>query len=122
MADSSNQCLERRPARWIGALMLGALALAPIGALAATEAAPPKPVKHDPPDYPRGAVARGIEGAVLIEFNIDRQGNVVAPHVILASPPGVFDAAALEALSKWKYEASGKITSNVKVNITFKQR
>ena len=104
----------------LGVLMLGVLSPCAV-ALEADEATP-KAVKHDPPRYPRGAAARGIEGVVKIEFTIDGEGNVVAPRIISATPPGVFDAAALAALAKWKYEARGTETAGMKINIAFKQR
>jgi protein TonB len=82
---------------------------------------PPRAVSRAKPQYPRAAAARGIEGVVKLEFTVDGEGNVVAPRVITADPPGVFDAAALEALSKWKYEPRGTDTAGMKVNIAFKQ-
>ena len=36
-----------------------------------------------------------------------------------ATPPGVFDAAAIEALSKWKYE-KGAATSDMQIKLSFK--
>ncbi len=65
---------------------------------------PPAPLKREFPSYPRGAQKRGIEGWVLLEFTVDEKGAVVAPRVVEAVPPGVFDAIALEAIIKWKYE------------------
>jgi protein TonB len=97
----------------IHALVAAALATtfapAPIGAQAPGAAAqagmtPPAPAKREFPTYPRGAQKRGIEGFVVIEFTVDERGDVVAPRVIEASPPGVFDSAALEAITSWKYK------------------
>src|SRR5687767_5016327 len=68
---------------------------------------PPKPLSRVNPEYPRGALRRGVEGSVLLEFSVDGSGNVVSPRVIEARPRGVFEAAALEAMAKWKYEALG---------------
>jgi protein TonB len=64
----------------------------------------PAPLKREFPSYPKGAQKRGIEGWVLLEFTVDDKGAVVAPYVVEAVPPGVFDAIALEAITKWKYE------------------
>lgn len=88
-------------------------------ALAGQAAAAPVPVKREAPEYPRGAEKRGIEGFVNLKFNIDADGNVVSPQVTEASPPGVFDAAAIEALSKWKYE-KGAATSDMRIKLSFK--
>lgn len=62
------------------------------------------PLVRVPPQYPAGAVTRGIEGWVQLEFTISPTGRVVDPQVIAASPPTTFDRAATRALSRWKYQ------------------
>ena len=61
------------------------------------------PLVRVPPRYPERALARGVEGRVLVGFTIDRAGNVTSPEVLAAEPPNVFDRAAIEAVSQWKY-------------------
>ncbi|MCR9095424.1 MAG: energy transducer TonB [bacterium] len=61
------------------------------------------PLVRVPPRYPERAMARGVEGRVLIGFTIDPTGNVRSPEVLAAEPPNVFDRAAIEAVSQWKY-------------------
>lgn len=61
------------------------------------------PLVRVPPRYPERALSRGVEGRVLVGFTIDRAGNVTAPEVLAAEPPNVFDRAAVEAVSQWKY-------------------
>jgi len=95
-------------------LCLAGIASAPVAAFA-----DPVPVSREAPSYPKGAEARGIEGSVTLKFNVDAGGNVVAPQVVDATPPGVFDAAAIEALTKWKY-APGSAASDVQVKLSFK--
>jgi len=114
-------------ARLLGVLAIACFAFAAPSLAASTEPAGitgaiPKPIKSDPPAYPRGALATGIEGSVNLEFSIDPNGNVVDPRVIQATPPGVFDAAALDALSKWKYQPRGTELANMQVKIVFKQQ
>jgi len=87
--------------------------------LAGEAMAAPAPVKREAPEYPKGAEKRGIEGYVALKFNVDADGNVISPQVVEASPPGVFDAAAIEALSKWKYE-KGAATSDMQIKLSFK--
>ena len=87
--------------------------------LAGEATAAPAPVKREAPEYPKGAEKRGIEGFVALKFNVDGDGNVVSPQVVEASPPGVFDAAAIEALSKWKYE-KGAATADMQIKLSFK--
>ena len=55
------------------------------------------------PHYPPRALARGIEGWVVLEFSLNRLGRAHAPRVVESNPPGIFDAAALAALTRWKY-------------------
>jgi TonB family protein len=89
--------------------------------IARAETASPKPIERANPEYPRTALRAGIEGSVLVEFSVDGRGRVVAPRVIDAIPIGVFEGAALEAVSKWRYEALGAETSNLKVRLTFRK-
>lgn len=56
-----------------------------------------------PPVYPPAARAEGVEGVVLVEYRVDAEGRVREPRVLRAEPPGVFDAAALEAVRSWRY-------------------
>lgn len=55
------------------------------------------------PRYPSRALARGIEGWVLLEFAIDPLGQAIEPTVIESDPKGVFDRIAVNAVKKWKY-------------------
>ena len=55
------------------------------------------------PRYPSRALARGIEGWVLLEFAIDPLGQAIEPVVIESDPKGVFDRIAVNAVRKWKY-------------------
>ncbi len=53
--------------------------------------------------YPAEARAQGIEGFVMVRYDVDESGRVVNPAVVSAQPAGVFDEAALTAVSDWKY-------------------
>jgi protein TonB len=44
----------------------------------------------------------GIEGEVLVEFIVDTNGNVRNPFVV-RSTQREFEAAAIQAISKWKF-------------------
>ena len=50
-----------------------------------------------PPQYPRRAAERGIEGCVLLEYTVTPLGAVSEPVVVQANPPGIFDRAATRA-------------------------
>jgi periplasmic protein TonB len=56
------------------------------------------------PNYPARAASRHIEGWVKIEFTVNPSGSVANARVIGASPPGIFDEAALDAIKKWKFK------------------
>lgn len=55
------------------------------------------------PDYPQRALSRGIEGWVQVQFTISETGAVIDPIVVDSSPKGIFDDAALKAISRWRY-------------------
>ena len=61
------------------------------------------PVMAVAPEYPTRQLYQGVEGWVLVEFDVDRLGRVVAPRVIAAQPARVFDRAALRAVKRYKY-------------------
>lgn len=63
---------------------------------------PPRAISKPAPDYPLIAKSARVEGVVQIEAVIDDHGNVVQAHV-MDGPPILF-AAALRAVSQWKYE------------------
>lgn len=62
------------------------------------------PIVKVAPVYPRRALQRGIEGYVIVEFTVTKQGSVRDPVVIEANPPGIFDRAAMDAALKFKYK------------------
>ncbi|MFK7896819.1 MAG: TonB family protein [Myxococcota bacterium] len=62
------------------------------------------PLVRVPPRYPARALARGLEGRVLVEFTISRAGTVQDPRIVAFEPSAVFNQAALEAIRSWRYE------------------
>ena len=63
------------------------------------------PIVKVAPVYPRRALQRGIEGYVIVEFTVTKQGSVRDPIVVEANPEGIFERAAMEAALKFKYKA-----------------
>jgi protein TonB len=55
------------------------------------------------PDYPQRALSRGLEGWVQVQFTISETGAVIDPIVVDSSPKGIFDDAAIKAVSRWRY-------------------
>jgi len=54
--------------------------------------------------YPRDAERASVEGWVDVEFTIAPDGTTTNLQVRSAEPKDIFDKAALDALSKWRFE------------------
>ena len=82
--------------------------LSPLCSLA-LEREQPTPIVRILPHYPASGLGR--EGEVELEFVINEAGRAVDIQVVAADPEGVFEQAAVEALSQWLYrpiELAGK--------------
>ncbi len=62
------------------------------------------PLVTVPPIYPDRAASRGVEGWVLVEFDITPTGQAVDPRVIDYDPSTIFNRAAIKAIKKWKFK------------------
>ena len=62
------------------------------------------PLSQLPPQYPYKAAQRGIEGWVRVEFDVTATGSVENVEVLESDPPGVFDKAAIRAVSRWRFK------------------
>ena len=62
------------------------------------------PIVKVAPIYPRRAQSRGIEGYVIVEFTVTKNGSVRNLLVIESQPEGIFDRAAMDAALKFKYK------------------
>jgi TonB family protein len=61
-------------------------------------------VKSVQPEYPSRALAGKVEGWVEVAFTVNEKGNVKDVTVQAASNPGMFDDAAVKAISQWRYQ------------------
>jgi protein TonB len=115
------QNLPTRPVRRRSRLaaLITLLALSPVSSAFADQEL--TPVSRETPAYPSGALSRGVEGSVLLEYTVDARGRVVSPRVLEATPPGVFERAALRALSRWRYEPVDTGPKLMKVRLTFRR-
>jgi protein TonB len=69
-------------------------------------------VSAAPAVYPPDALEREVQGWVDLEFVADRDGRPRNLVVLQASPPGRFDAAALDAVEQYRYapfEQEGRV-------------
>ena len=62
----------------------------------------PEKLVHIDPVYPAIATAARVEGLVILEATINSEGNVENLRVLRSIP--LLDAAAVEAVKRWKYE------------------
>ena len=62
-----------------------------------------KRVRVTTPDYPQSAMAQHISGSVTLEYSVDTRGEPRDIHVVEATPPGVFDESAINAVKRWRY-------------------
>jgi len=83
------------------------------------------PIVKVAPQYPSRASARGIEGYVLLEYTVTKQGTVQGPVVIEAVPPKIFNKAAINSALRYKYkprvvDGVPQDVKGVRTKITFK--
>lgn len=103
-----------------------ATSAAPATAAATSSAATHGPVlvRNVSPRYPVTAVRANQEGWVEVSFTITPDGNVDDVKVVDAEPRHVFDRAAVEAVSRWKYQPATQdgapVASQDKRRIVFK--
>lgn len=62
------------------------------------------PLQRIPPQYPRDAARGGITGWVQLEVLVNADGTVRSAKVIDAKPRGIFEAAAVQAVMRWKFK------------------
>lgn len=80
---------------------------------------------HNPsPVYPAIARRRGEEGKVLLKVRVSAQGEALNVGIAKSSGNGLLDAAALEAVSRWRFVPARRgdetVESSVIVPMTFK--
>ena len=62
------------------------------------------PIVRIEPQYPRKAAMQGIQGWVVLQFDITEAGAVSNVSILDAKPKRIFNMAAKRALLKWKYK------------------
>jgi len=63
--------------------------------------------------YPPAAKAEGIEGYVVIRYDVTAEGAVINAEVVEADPQGVFEEAALASILQWRFRAATESGSPV---------
>ena len=80
--------------------------------------------ENRPPPYPPEAIARRLEGTVLLKLFIDERGKVVDVEVIRSSGHDVLDGAAVQAVRSWRgrpaYRRGKAVSSTETLPIRFR--
>lgn len=97
---------------WKTAAVLGALTAGLT--INSSSFAEPALLKAMPPEYPRAAERREIEGFVIVSIDVDADGKVAAVSVVEADNPGIFDSSAVRAVERWKFEKGQPATGIIK--------
>jgi protein TonB len=84
---------------------------------------PPQIVRKFNPVYPFGAKRQGITGRVLIRCLIGTDGKADKFKVLRSEPDSVFDEAAINAVTKWRFKPGilngDAVPTWVRIPITF---
>lgn len=64
---------------------------------------PPRATRRVAPSYPPAARKRGVTGFVRFDLTIGADGRVEHARVVEAEPPGVFEEAAQQVISRWAF-------------------
>jgi TonB family protein len=79
--------------------------------------------RYVPPEFPSKALSQRVSGAVTVEYTVDTNGDPRDVRVIEATPPGVFDKAAVTAVKRWHYDPvianGGPVEVPVRTSIRF---
>lgn len=83
------------------------------------------PITRTDPIYPSDAADQGLEGSVILQFDIEKDGSTSNIRVISADPAYIFDKSAISALTNWEYKPrilSGQAykQTGLKVQLDFK--
>ncbi len=59
-------------------------------------------IRKVPPSYPRQAIQMHVQGAVLLQAMIDKQGRISSVKILKGDP--ILARAAVDAVSQWRYK------------------
>ena len=84
------------------------------------------PIVRVAPVFPEQALARGVEGRVLVEFDVSEVGTVENARIVAYEPSSVFNEAALRAVRQWRYNpkvVNGRMVrqTGLRISIPFRR-
>lgn len=82
-------------------LTLASLAL---GVMTACSQHASTPAQAAPSNPPAAAKANVLRGYVVMRYSLNGDGHPIEIEVVESSPKGIFEAEAVGALSRWRYE------------------
>ena len=62
-----------------------------------------EPIDRIEPTFPKEAAVKGLEGYVLLRFDINEEGKAENIEVLKAEPRNMFEKEAKNAVRKWRY-------------------
>ena len=74
------------------------------------------PIYTPDAEWPTNASELRLEGVLIVQYDVTKEGTVENSVVLEAEPPGIFDRAALSTISKFKYKP--KILNGEPVRVT----
>lgn len=77
---------------------------------------PPKMTHSVPPEFPVKLRLAGLSGEVMVEYIVDRQGNVTDAQVV-RSTHAEFEAPAIAAVMQWKFTPGSRDGRTVKTRV-----
>lgn len=83
-----------------------------------------KPIEKQAPDYPRGALRKGLQGDCTVRYSVNTRGEVESPEVLGDCHP-LFKKPSLEAAKTFRYSprmVNGKAVAVQNVHNTFEYR
>lgn len=83
-----------------------------------------KPIEKQVPDYPRGALRKGLEGDCTVRYTVNKLGHVESPEVLADCHP-MFERPSLAAAKTFRYTprmVNGKAVAVPNVRNTFEYR
>ena len=96
--------------------------IASAGASGGSAAQRPTPrltrTRYVAPEYPAAALKQGLAGSVRLRLSVNAEGQVGEALVVQATPPGIFDTAAVNAARKWRFKPIGPKGSEVHATAT----
>ena len=75
--------------------------------------------------YPENAYENGVEGSVIVQFDITEQGNAKNIGVLSSNPPEIFDEAAVFTIGDYLFsprivDCERQYTTGIQYRVDFK--